>query len=285
MKGTRTLTSAARRCDPRRVTGAPSDIRWWVDMERRYRRSAPSRNAPGTSRFGFFGVRGPDFADIAAGAAPDLDNGIGLDPGRMFRLLTEGNTDKGRTGAGAFGIGHLTAFAASDLRYVLYAGRYRDEKGGLRDVSTAHAILASRKTKKNGGCGGHGYWLTSKERTLFDRSPYPGWAPSLLMRELDQLEGTGSVVCVPGFNDFCDKADPVDVIARVAAKNFLAAIWQQKKRAEQGGGWLSGAYQALETLDSGREFTLEAGARVSFRHLPTGDGRPQSRVQVFRNGM
>ncbi len=71
MKGTRTLTSAARRCDPRRVTGAPSDIGWWVDMERRYRRSAPSRNAPGTSRFGFFGVHGPDFADIAEGAAPD----------------------------------------------------------------------------------------------------------------------------------------------------------------------------------------------------------------------
>ena len=82
------------------------------------------------------------------------DNGVGLNTDSMGRLLTEGNTDKTDAGAGAFGVGHLTAFAASDTRYVLYAGRSRVGDGistggangspALRDVASAHAILASR---------------------------------------------------------------------------------------------------------------------------------------------
>ena len=84
------------------------------------------------------------------------DNGVGLDPDRMHRLLTEGNTDKSETGAGAFGVGHLTAFAASDTRYILYAGRSRgDTESNPIDVASAHAILASRRQGSN-GLGGHG---------------------------------------------------------------------------------------------------------------------------------
>ena len=65
MKGTRQLQQAAQQEDAARVTGAPSDIRWWDGMEQRYRREAPSRDGCGISRFGFFGVRGPTFAEIA----------------------------------------------------------------------------------------------------------------------------------------------------------------------------------------------------------------------------
>ena len=67
MKGTRDLARAASAPDPRRVPGAPSDIAWWVRTERRYRREEPARAGGGVSRFGFFGVRGPDFAEIACG--------------------------------------------------------------------------------------------------------------------------------------------------------------------------------------------------------------------------
>ena len=69
MKGTRELRRAAQADDPRRVASAPSDIRWWDQMERRYRREVPSRSGGGLSRFGFFGVRGPSFAQIADPAA------------------------------------------------------------------------------------------------------------------------------------------------------------------------------------------------------------------------
>ena len=255
------------------------------------------------------------------------DNGVGLDPGRMRRLLTEGNTDKGKGGAGAFGIGHLTAFAGSDLRYVLYAGRWGDEDGDVHEVASGHAILASRSRQGGGGHGGHGYWLRGEEPTLFDPLPFPDRAPPLLRRELGRLDDTSSVVCIAGFNHFRNTEEDQDeamrasvrAIARVAAKNFLVAIWQGKmrvrvrdedgretevsrdtlgtilerdkasKRGEQKGGWLPGAqaYQAWQTLadDEGASLQLKAGALARILSLAQTTGRPKSQVQLFRNGM
>ena len=242
------------------------------------------------------------------------DNGVGLNHDRMARLLTEGDTDK-EIGAGAFGVGHLTAFAASTLRFVFYAGRYRNGDQ-LADVASAHAILASRRVNDTRGRGGHGFWLTSP--TLFDPKPCPGTAPPLLKKELGWLESTGSVVAILGFNCFRSVEPPAQAIARVAAKNFLVAIWsgrmdvrvhderdganivvdrshlkstlvpgRNQKRAEQGGGYLSGeqAYRAWETLEHGKTVELEASATARFRRLEYDGRRPTTRVQLFRNGM
>lgn len=65
MKGTRDLREVAQNHDPDRVAGTPSDIGWWDRIERRYRRTAPTRNGSGNTVFGFFGVNGPSYADIA----------------------------------------------------------------------------------------------------------------------------------------------------------------------------------------------------------------------------
>ena len=65
MKGTHDLRTVAQHHDPDRVADAPSDIGWWDRIERRYRRKAPARNGPGLTVFGFFGVNGPSYADIA----------------------------------------------------------------------------------------------------------------------------------------------------------------------------------------------------------------------------
>ena len=67
MKGTSTLVSLARQADPRRIAGTPSDIAWWADMESRYQREVPARGRGGTSVFGFFGVHGPAFSEVARG--------------------------------------------------------------------------------------------------------------------------------------------------------------------------------------------------------------------------
>ncbi len=48
----------------------PSDINWWSQIERRYRREVPARNGNGISKFGFLGVSGPSYAQIAANNAP-----------------------------------------------------------------------------------------------------------------------------------------------------------------------------------------------------------------------
>ena len=71
MKGTRALRAAAQAPDPARVANTPSDVQWWDTMERKYAREVPARDGDGMSRFGFFGLRGPTFADIAC----DRSNG------------------------------------------------------------------------------------------------------------------------------------------------------------------------------------------------------------------
>ena len=68
MKGTEGLKQAAQKSDPQRVARAPSDIQWWADIERRYRREIPARNGQGLAVFGFLGVSGPSFAEVAEGA-------------------------------------------------------------------------------------------------------------------------------------------------------------------------------------------------------------------------
>ena len=67
------------------------------------------------------------------------DTGVGIDENTMNRLLSEGNTDKSEKGAGSVGLGHLTAFAASDLRYVVYGGKTESGFTG-----SGRAILAAR---------------------------------------------------------------------------------------------------------------------------------------------
>jgi len=68
------------------------------------------------------------------------DNGVGLDADGLRALLSEGNSTKPSVGAGSYGLGHQTAYAASDLRYVLYGG----QRGG-RELVSGHAILATHR--------------------------------------------------------------------------------------------------------------------------------------------
>ncbi|MYH76869.1 MAG: hypothetical protein F4134_04020 [Acidimicrobiaceae bacterium] len=161
------------------------------------------------------------------------DNGHGLNSKRMDALLTQGNTSKGDQGAGSFGLGHHAAFGASDLRYVLYAARFRTEDGELASIASGHTILAShRDTDSPSGSifAADGYWFRRGQgESAFDGtdSSYPSEPPSMLAPHLDDMHDTGTVVCIAGFNDFRrDDNDPgsAELICRVAAANFSAAV-------------------------------------------------------------
>ena len=251
------------------------------------------------------------------------DNGQGLDGDRLRRVLGEGDSGKPEEGAGSKGLGHLTAFAASDLRYVLYAGRSRGPDGALRDAASGHAILASRRSEGgNGtGVGGDGFLLRYGQRGLFDDSDamFPERVPALLAGELEALGGTGSVVAVLGFNGFRGEAgdDPAEAIREAAATHFLAAIalgeMTVRVRADDretavergtlagilerhkgqttrhGGVLLPGAqaWRAWRVFGSASARDLGCGlggVRIRFRSL---DGEPvrDSRVQLYRDGM
>ena len=162
-----------------------------------------------------------------------VDNGVGLDGRRMDALLTPGNTSKGEQGAGSFGLGHHAAFGASNLRYVLYAAKYRDEPGdSLGTIASGHTILASHRDPGEPGheLAADGYWFRLGQGEMaFDGShtSYPRNPPDLLAQHLDDVVDTGTVVCIVGFNDFYrDDDDPAttESICRVAAANFSDAV-------------------------------------------------------------
>ena len=249
------------------------------------------------------------------------DNGVGLDQARVNDLMATSNSDKLGQGAGTSGVGHLTAFAASDLRYVLYAGR-SEISGQLRDVGGAHAILAPRKDS-TGTYAADGFWM-NPQGDLFERSAqnFPDYPPAVLASELDRVDTTGSVVGVAGFDCFRDDdggaAAAAELMANAAAVNFLVAI---------SGGWLKirvrpsptakdlvvdrdsvharlvaleqirarritgrlhrrEALRASETLRDGDLIHLPdvPGAKLWVRLLDEGS-KANSRVQVFRDGM
>lgn len=251
-----------------------------------------------------------------------IDNGHGLNGRRMDALLTPGNTDKGEAGAGSFGLGHHAAFGASDLRYVLYAARYRDTDGAIKTISSGHTILATHLDGQNCIRAADGYWFRSGHgQTAFDGSStvYPDGVPELLEPHLASLEDTGTVVCIAGFNEFRrEEDDPtyVESICRVAAANFSAAIHQRElvvtvrdeiegieesitrtslgqilerysenRRAEKQ-GQINGerAFDAWLTISRGERIPWVRGGVICWRRLDE-PRRVMQRVHVFRQGM
>lgn len=163
-----------------------------------------------------------------------VDNGTGITPERMQSLLTSGNSDKGDGGAGSFGLGHYAAFSASDLRYVLYASRFRSKEGQLASVASGHAVLATH-VRESGNqkhiYANDGFWVRDEHQDRLFLEPgeaYPREVPAILGPTIQTIGDTGMVVCIAGFNDFQrEESDPtpLDAIAYVAASNFCDAVW------------------------------------------------------------
>ena len=244
------------------------------------------------------------------------DNGVGLDQTRMTALLSEGQSDKAYKGAGSYGLGHLTAYAASDLRYVFYAG-----VGRQRRIASGHTILASHK-RGNVLHSSHGYWQVPTDMFSLEDGAYPHQVPQLLHDEVGAIRESGAVIAILGFNYFHDdeRAQAADDICRVAALNFMGAIHggtlivhvhdertntsktvdgnslrqfleQKEIRDQQRApvrGWLAGSqgYRAVQTLEDGLQLDrlVDRSIRVHFRRLDAGSSEP-SRVQIFRDGM
>ncbi len=242
------------------------------------------------------------------------DNGVGLNPNRMSALLSEGQSDKATQGAGSYGLGHLTAYAASDLRYVLYAG-----KRGEREIASGHAILASHRRVQTRHSA-HGFWRTPTDIFSLEDGNFPTVVPLIMRDQMDQIHTSGTVVAITGFNSFHED-DPrvaLDAICRVAALNFLGAIWAGKmivhvhdedtgrkmtvdaeslhgllaslktQQRAPSRGWLAGeqGYRSLQTLNDGYvlEAEIDRSIKVHFRSLGANSGE-RSRVQIFRDGM
>lgn len=171
------------------------------------------------------------------------DNGIGLDAERMEKLFWVGNTTKAEKQSGAFGLGHMFPFQASNLRYLLYAGRNAGNGTGnnnIRELASGHAILAAHPQDSDSEVLSANGYIVEKYPKSFEEHPVFGSeiAP-ILRRELAKIaqtnEKTGSVVAITGFNNFNeDSSNEIDEdelaalaaeeILKAAARNFFVAI-------------------------------------------------------------
>lgn len=245
------------------------------------------------------------------------DDGRGLTKDTMSRLLSEGNTNKRTEGAGSIGLGHLTAFGASDLRYVLYGAR--SEQGRIvsgRCLLAAHHPPGEMVSRSHKGT----FALDKAETRKLEDPPflYPIDPPPILRPEMDRISDTGTVVAILGFNHFGED-DPVrarEYVVRTAAAHFAPAICDGRMtveiRAQKGskttldsarsvGAALSEkgnvnrserwhfpegmAYRAWRTLCEGKELSNNVGAVIRFRPLDLERGERNTRVNFFREGM
>ena len=252
-----------------------------------------------------------------------MDNGIGLDAKRMNALLGDGAGEKQDNMSGSYGVGHLAPMALSDIRYMLYGGIARD---GSR-IACGKAVLASHPGKKQLN-DGEGY-LIKDFRNGLDGNLYEfleqQQQPRVIAKRLNEISnewGHGSAVMMLAFNNFRNGGTPLwDIVSKVAAYNFTAAIYRgklvievreddkaQRLDAESLPGILEqdkdrtrvsrvgslfaelrpsgqNAYSALEALDDGEAQRVKVNggyARISLI-LSSPNGYP--RIDLFRNGM
>ena len=157
-----------------------------------------------------------------------LDNGIGLDRERMKAMLGDGISVKDKSASGSYGNGHVVAFPASDLRYVLYGGLSKNQTHKM--TCAGHAILASREGENRETLSKDGYFVNDLKDDMFDRyvCPENSDVPSLVRDQLDWIQRewvTGSVVSIVGFNLFRKPGKNLrEEIFRAAACNFFEAV-------------------------------------------------------------
>lgn len=160
-----------------------------------------------------------------------LDNGIGLNKERMEALLADGVSVKGPGAAGSYGNGHIVAFPASDLRYVLYGGLFLENQIH-KMICSGHIILATRKGKKGERLSKDGYFVNKLRDDLFNPYDFPEnkEIPPLIRSQLEWIKEewqTGSVVSIVGFNQFRTSGTENTIlkeIFRAASCNFFEAI-------------------------------------------------------------
>lgn len=158
------------------------------------------------------------------------DTGKGMDATGMDSMLSEGAPEKKSGSSGAFGVGHLTAYGLSGLKYIFYGGK----RQGGHIVGAGHALLASFIEQDERLRSDNGYYV-KEFKGLFDNLFIyhdNKDLPDFLVKKLARIEKSGSVIAILGFNWFKvhseshEERDKIvqELILEAVAKNFAIAI-------------------------------------------------------------
>ncbi len=129
-----------------------------------------------------------------------VDDGIGIKQKDRDAILTGGVSNKGsEESGGSFGVGHLSSYSLSSLRYVLYAARHKDN-GTTKTLYTGSPILAGYRDK-DAQRGNRG-WIVVKspENEKDPEFTYPEEPPDFIKSKMDKLD-TGTAIAVLGLSE------------------------------------------------------------------------------------
>lgn len=149
------------------------------------------------------------------------DNGRGMPPERIDAILSDGVSiqSKDEWSGGSFGVGHLSSYALSSLRYVLYATKYSDG-GKTKSLFTGSPILAGYEDANPPAQRGKRGRIV-RQKPASENAPqfdYLGEFPDFIADKMQSLD-SGTLVCMLGLTeDWGDDAEYAIV------SNFFHAI-------------------------------------------------------------
>lgn len=236
-----------------------------------------------------------------------VDYGSGIGPPQLRSLYGSGRSTKLSSGRGSVGHGHLTAFAPSDLRYVLYGGRSVD---GVETFG-GHAVLATHKMSGDQRhYDGFVRRVLDNGRVTSDFSAESGGShlPPMMRGLLPPPGRSGSAVVMLGHSPLSSSAVPLEhgVLCSIAC-GFAVAVHDGglearfgRHRCDRGtlrelaerahDRWESvRALRSVQTLGSegsGLDVPSGLGCGVRVWMRPAGGpGELRPRVSLFRDGM
>jgi hypothetical protein len=150
-----------------------------------------------------------------------VDNGKGISPDILDGLIGERSVKSDESSGGSFGVGHLSPYFLSSLRYVLYASKYQ-ENDEIKQLFSGVPILAGFEDE-NATRGATGRILQnipkneSKPKFIF-----PTTYPDFIVNKMNNVN-TGSMVSVLGLNTQWNRDADYAIVS-----NFFYAINEQK---------------------------------------------------------
>jgi len=163
-----------------------------------------------------------------------VDNGVGFTQKKLVAILNDGISDKDNPNdsGGSYGNGHFSAFNISDLRYVLYGGKFED---GTK-LCSGQALLRTHKHNNELKLG-TGFLLTNQnsieiENDIFYKNKD---IPNIIDNQLNSIETSGAVVGIVGFNFFNNEKNIDKVTSLISSsiiRNFYVAIHENDLEVE-----------------------------------------------------
>lgn len=129
-----------------------------------------------------------------------VDNGNGMNQKILEGLLDERSIKEDESSGGSFGVGHLTSYFLSSLRYILYATKYKEGNGDIKQFYTGSPILAGHSD--NADRSGKGRIVEKKpDDETKPKFIFPEKFPKFIQSKMDKLESTGSMVAILGLSE------------------------------------------------------------------------------------